>query len=234
MTGADRAAVLEAAAPAASIGTWLEGGVHAAIVGSDLVLLDVARDAYFCLPDAGAALSISPLGRVSGLAGHVRRELLEAGLASETPKPTRARRTPTPPGRDLMLARATNATPWERWQFAQVALWAAASFHHRSFASLIAEAGARAARQAESAHMAGIERRAVVFRRLLPWAPVQGQCLFQARLLLDFLARGGLGADWVFGVRTWPFAAHCWLQVGDVVLNDTLERVSRFKPILVI
>jgi hypothetical protein len=36
----------------------------------------------------------------------------------------------------------------------------------------------------------------------------------------------------VIGVKLNPFAAHCWLQVGDVVLNDLPERVAAFTPIL--
>jgi hypothetical protein len=29
-----------------------------------------------------------------------------------------------------------------------------------------------------------------------------------------------------------PFEAHCWAQIGQVVLTDPLERVLRFQPIL--
>jgi hypothetical protein len=51
-------------------------------------------------------------------------------------------------------------------------------------------------------------------------------------LLLEFLAARGLAADWVFGVRTWPFSAHCWVQAGGIVLNDTVERVAPYRQIL--
>jgi hypothetical protein len=37
----------------------------------------------------------------------------------------------------------------------------------------------------------------------------------------------------VFGVRTWPFHAHCWLQCDDVVLDDQADRVAAYAPILV-
>ena len=71
-----------------------------------------------------------------------------------------------------------------------------------------------------------------LFNAVLPWSPVQGACLFQATLLLEFLAARGLAADWVFGVRTWPFSAHCWVQAGGAVLNDTVERVAPYRQIL--
>ena len=41
-------------------------------------------------------------------------------------------------------------------------------------------------------------------------------------------------AVWVFGVRTWPFSAHCWLQIGDAVLDDDPERVGIYPPILAV
>ena len=48
------------------------------------------------------------------------------------------------------------------------------------------------------------------------------------------LRRHGHDARWVFGVRTWPFRAHCWLQRGEVVLDDDLETLVPLTPILVI
>lgn len=53
-------------------------------------------------------------------------------------------------------------------------------------------------------------------------------------LQLQYLHRLGLDADWVIGVRTWPFMAHCWLQVGAVALDDDVERLIPYTPILVV
>jgi hypothetical protein len=36
----------------------------------------------------------------------------------------------------------------------------------------------------------------------------------------------------VFGVQARPFAAHCWVQKGEVVFNDTVEHVSGYTPIM--
>ncbi|AHE53694.1 hypothetical protein NX02_09870 [Sphingomonas sanxanigenens DSM 19645 = NX02] len=35
-------------------------------------------------------------------------------------------------------------------------------------------------------------------------------------------------------MRSDPFAAHAWVQKGDVVLNDTAEQVNLYTPILVL
>jgi hypothetical protein len=57
-------------------------------------------------------------------------------------------------------------------------------------------------------------------------------CLFDSLALIHFLARFEVYPDWVFGVRADPFEAHCWVQAGSVVLNDTVERVSALTPIM--
>jgi len=50
--------------------------------------------------------------------------------------------------------------------------------------------------------------------------------------LVEFLARYRLYPDWVFGVQTQPFKAHCWLQYGSLVLNDKPTRLHELTPIL--
>jgi hypothetical protein len=69
--------------------------------------------------------------------------------------------------------------------------------------------------------------------RLRPLVPRSGRCLPYSLLLLHFLKLRGVEADWVFGVRTHPFEAHCWVDVGGVVLNDSLEHVRWFTPIAI-
>ncbi|WP_415013983.1 lasso peptide biosynthesis B2 protein [Brevundimonas sp.] len=81
---------------------------------------------------------------------------------------------------------------------------------------------------------APIVRAAAAFSHLLPWLPFEGACLRRSALLAAFLRRRGLRARWVFGVRTWPFAAHCWLQAGDICLNDDVERLAAYTPILAV
>jgi hypothetical protein len=38
----------------------------------------------------------------------------------------------------------------------------------------------------------------------------------------------------VFGAKLNPFAAHCWVQLEDVVLNDRTDNVAVFTPVGVI
>jgi hypothetical protein len=62
----------------------------------------------------------------------------------------------------------------------------------------------------------------------------KNECLYDSLALLEFLARYGIYPDWVFGVQTRPFAAHCWVQHGDLVFNDTVEHVTGYTPIMVV
>jgi hypothetical protein len=57
-------------------------------------------------------------------------------------------------------------------------------------------------------------------------------CLVRSLALLDCLHRAGADATLMFGVLAEPFRAHCWVQSGEHVLNDGIDRVSLFTPIL--
>jgi hypothetical protein len=74
-----------------------------------------------------------------------------------------------------------------------------------------------------------------VFDRLRPFAfTARNACLFESLAMIEFLASFGVAASWVFGVQTAPFCAHCWVQLGDTVINDTVERVRGFTPIMAV
>jgi hypothetical protein len=74
---------------------------------------------------------------------------------------------------------------------------------------------------------------ALQFDRLRPLVPRSGRCLPSSLLLLKYLRRHGVSASWVFGVQTFPFEAHCWVEYRGIVLNDTLEHSRWFTPIAV-
>lgn len=60
------------------------------------------------------------------------------------------------------------------------------------------------------------------------------KCLFDSFALANFLARFELYPQWVFAVSTMPFSAHCWLQQGDTLFNDSIERVECYTPLMVL
>jgi hypothetical protein len=62
--------------------------------------------------------------------------------------------------------------------------------------------------------------------------PFARQCLQDSLALAGWLKRRGVQPTVVFGVAVPAFAAHCWVQHDDAILNDSFDRVSRFTPIL--
>jgi Transglutaminase-like superfamily len=73
-----------------------------------------------------------------------------------------------------------------------------------------------------------------VFCQLRPFYNRQYLCLFDSLALLNFLARYDIFPTWVFGVQSEPFNAHCWVQNGGFLLNDTADRVGIYTPILAV
>ncbi len=72
------------------------------------------------------------------------------------------------------------------------------------------------------------------FRAIRPWFPRDYLCLFDSLALTLFLRRRGICASWIFAVREDPFAAHCWVQYGDLVLNEHLDRTRVYTPIMTV
>ena len=72
------------------------------------------------------------------------------------------------------------------------------------------------------------------FRSLRMYFPHKYLCFFDSLALLNFLAFYGSYPTWVFGVQAEPFCAHCWVQQDNVLLNDTVERVSMYTPIMTV
>lgn len=95
----------------------------------------------------------------------------------------------------------------------------------------------RKALQARSAQALDVERARSLtetfFRCRVFLFSSQDECLHDSLSLLEFLAAHDIHADWVFGVQARPFAAHCWVQHGSIVFNDTLEHVRGYTPIMI-
>jgi len=204
--------------------------IHVASIEDDLVALDLENDAYFCLPGLGRHLIDAGDGQWTASNAVIADGLLETGLfqtaASCPPGPAlppavRTSRCYEGPGSGSM-AGVTLATIMAReaWRI-----------HGRPLKELIARSPNLTLRHDQTAEAMADAR---LFDHWMPWVPGQGQCLFRAYLLRAFLASRGRGATWVFGVRTWPFSAHCWLQVGDVLLDDDVDRVALYTPIMAV
>ena len=72
------------------------------------------------------------------------------------------------------------------------------------------------------------------FHEIRPWYPRDRLCLFDSLALTLYLRRQSLRTRWIFGVREDPFAAHCWVQYGSIVLNEHIDRAHLYTPIMAV
>jgi hypothetical protein len=74
----------------------------------------------------------------------------------------------------------------------------------------------------------------MAFARARTFVPIAPRCLVDSLALYRMALSRSLTPTLVFGVRTNPFAAHCWLQSGAHVLTGTAEEARNYQPILVV
>ncbi len=219
------------------------------------VILDVNRDKYICVDrrqfeelgpslqgwaapaDTSGATAAVPNG---GLA--LAKDLLALEILSERPVcakdalptdyslPTEAIDTDLP-----------ECSPRSSWAHAMSFFTSCArasrELRGQRFQSIVEFVRARKARNTRCHGSFDIQRArslVSVFDRLRLFYPRSYLCLFDSLALVHFLSRFRIYPDWVFGVNADPFEAHCWIQAGSVVLNDTVQRVSSFTPIMYI
>lgn len=213
--------------------------VHAARIGDDLVLLDVRADRYLCVPEGVRSLRPDvTLRRLAPTEQAVTLELERMGLTTAAPADGRLRHTPPdpPPKPTIGLSTSTRSrlsTP-ELVRLLAAHLDLIGCYLGRPLGPILSAASRAPRRKRKTTGPDEALRLAGVFRDAAIWLPVSSKCLVRSFLLLRFLQRSGCSAQWVLAVRTFPFAAHCWLQVGDVVLDDYPERLAPYQPILVV
>lgn len=218
------------------------------------VILDVNRDKYLCVERRqfealGPSLegweeSTRSGGRgataASGVADALANDLLSLGILSERatdakdalptayPLPTEAIDPDFP-------APSRSSSCIHGGTFFASSARASRELRGQPFQLTVESVRARKSRNVDRAGPPDPERArslVSVFDHLRWYYPRPYLCLFDSLALIHFLARFRVFPDWVFGVTADPFEAHCWVQTGGVVLNDTVERVSAFTPIM--
>lgn len=209
----------------------MRSNIFAACLDQDVVLLDTGNGEYLCLPGAAEAFQFFDARSPTIIDPDLARDAADLGLLGQGgEQDVRLRAV----DRDLPTDFQHRAS--SRDHVDALAAYGALIRHYygRPFPDLIAYAKRARLSTPPTGMTLALVDRIQAFRSLLPWAPFPGVCLYRSFFLLAFLRRAGLDATWVFGVRTWPFEAHCWLQFDEVVLDDRLEHVRRFTPIFTV
>lgn len=66
------------------------------------------------------------------------------------------------------------------------------------------------------------------------WVSPRDRCLSRSIAVANLLLSDGVLVDVVIGVVSRPFRAHCWVERSGAVLNDRLENVRIYTPILAV
>ena len=229
-------------------GYLFRNGVHACAVGGDYVLLDTALDRYLYLSGAQAVwfadIAAAPEAALPGSAGNFAERLCDRHVLTrrkDLGQPIQL----TPPS-DVNaslydLDAAQGITPSLR-HLATLLVLRAAWGHARQARGRRLAATLTIAqewKQKARAKASGSDTRAIdlarCFHALTPYCfSIHNACFGRSLLLLGFLAHFGVDADWTFGVRLSPFAAHCWVSRNGIVLNEACDTCADYQTIMVI
>lgn len=90
-------------------------------------------------------------------------------------------------------------------------------------------------RAAQGCDLQQLRELTMIFGHLRTFAYARkDRCLFNALALINFLAWYGLFPTWVIGVRARPFAAHSWVQHGELVLDASPDYIFEYTPLLAV
>lgn len=209
--------------------------------GGRLVFLDIASDRYLRLPPALETTLVEYLSSVSPADIDIT-ELVRRNILVPRPPGWQSSRHPAEAPRRSALEIPLQVRPI---RISEVFEIFAIVFHtrlklklrpFREVIDILAEGKHNVQTQTSTIHEDEhrIIDAAAVFRRVRLYIPVGMRCLVDSVAMARFLRRRSLHTHVVFGVAVDPFSAHCWVQAGDLVLNDTLGNVTSHIPIRVV
>jgi hypothetical protein len=222
------------------MGFSLRQGISFCEVSGRLMFLDVATDRYFCLGQRTEhAMRVAISGDDTDAAAQEGLQiLLGTGILVHTDDDQHPAPCPLPaePSYSLldMPARGSSA----RAKAAALRELAAVrlSLRHRSLQRALISTDVRKAGMGPPPADAPEVARAVAMA--FDWSArllrSHDQCLPRSIAVTRRLAACGVKADLVIGVSLFPFAAHSWVQLGSLVVNDRVDGVRHFTPILVL
>jgi hypothetical protein len=230
--------------------------VYPCVSGQHVVLMDLERDKYVAVvpahrlapwvrgwPVGAMPVADSPHNADSGEDALVSQMLAHGMLVTDPHVGKLAVPVTTDrPQRGLVefdLDIRPQATAAQLWRFGRSCLRAQLSLKLRPIQSIVETVrdrkARRAARDPQQADLVRLRSLVTAFARLRPlFYTLRSACLLDSLTLLHFLSAEDIHPDWVFGVKTEPFDAHCWVQHGEVLLNDIPDRVRQYSPILVV
>jgi len=211
------------------MGWQLTTNVRFCVASRRVIFLDVARDRYFALPAApSAAFAAWIESKGTSTPPAIVSRLVAESLLETTNCPTLPTMPSIPPA-------ISDLDPDERASGMAATLEVARALL-RVRRILRREGLMRTLDQLRPTARQTVDddtrRHAASFLQHRRRLPTTGSCLPDSLAMLDFLQRRNAHASIVFGVTGIPFRAHCWVQLGNQILNDQLDHVAPLSPIL--
>jgi hypothetical protein len=252
---------MQNSSPATQIGRqdsaqyWMPAHVRACPTSSGAVILDLKRNRYFGIGTketralftleqnwsqansrAGQLLEPMPMDSALRMANH----FVEAGfLSRDAPEPALTTGaidlsgTLTSVGHEVGRSVRVGLVHFVR--FLRACAWARRALRSRTLYSVACEISSAKRQLSQSFDSQRAVELVCVFRRLRPFAfTAKDQCLFHALALVKFLSYYDVFPTWVIGVRARPWAAHSWVQEGNLLLDSNPEHVCEYTPILTV
>ena len=214
------------------------------VIDGHAVFLDIEADRYFCLPER-LERDFVAYASASDCSGTTLKMLVEHNIltpergAGRDAAPTQisAPRRSAQEMRDSNTGIAMLAIP----EVAAAVLACRRRIRTKAFKDILDRTVRfREQRCLPPTHQAGQVREwqllqaTSVFRRARMYVPIATCCLLDSLALSGFLARRHFRSNIVFGVTYEPFSAHCWVQSGDIALNETVGNAMAHTIIKVV
>jgi len=225
---------------------------YACLAGNYLVFSDLRGDMYRCLSRENTEIVLRSLPGFQTTNAppvaaatfidethmqHVMEVLSSAGLVcTASGKPFAPIRVPEPTASLVSnnSLRGPRPRPGHFPSFLYACLKASAMLRMQSIRRTVhsVEAHRRRLGKVECRGLDSMHKLTRSFHCMRPYYARAYLCRFDSLALIEFLYSYGCSPKWVFGVKCEPFGAHCWVQHDNYVLNDSVEYVQRFTPIM--
>lgn len=218
--------------------TRIRNGLSFAILDQTVVILDIHANRYFQLPrDLTFAFSAIVDGADHIVTPDDRKRLMSARILSDT-VPVDRPNAPRPRMRPVRSSVQTDNVQWVRGAMVRAAMMKIATagrLRMMRFDRVIDRLRTIKARSSSgssgSMQVTKIISAFAASRQI--WSDVE-RCLPSSMALAEAMWNAGVSVDLVLGVRLSPFQAHCWVQWDERILNDHIDHVATFSPILVL
>ena len=220
------------------MGFLLRTGVTFCDVSDRILFLDIIADRYFCLSERAehAFRGIIECGKPDVANRDALAGMLQSGILAETvhdnvPRAFRLRYKPTA---SLIDAPKQGVGAYEVSAALTALIMVRLSLRVRGLAGILHKLAALKSRlyTSDEPSETALSVIAASFERTARLVRSHDQCLFRSVALARRLAARGIPGDLYIGVRLRPFAAHSWVQSGRWLVNDRIDTVETYTPIL--